>query len=357
MPQTLTEQSPIEELGIRFRTCSNLHRAGIETVGDITRHTVKEIMRIRNLGKASLADILVCLDNHGFRCVDCPYEKYPHLEDIPDLHIRIFSTRKTTQLYTCDACHYTFPAYNMPSRCPDRCPDCGKETVISRITVNGKERITSAPAVRIATAAEIENYERVRKEIEAELALEQQAKQDVTSLLSRTIRFISLLLQHNLSTDEHNMALILGYSFLSTPAEYTKNFLLSALNPSDSISGPGGVRASSLSDLYYNFRRIFSAEMQTEKRRMGEVTFDELYRQTWADDALMSDSPRLVPSAESMNADTPALNFMRYFNDGEQVICLHTPNLSNVRKIPYKEIAENPSEEYKTFLRDWYNML
>lgn len=34
--------------------------------------------------------------------------------------------------------------------------------------INGKERVTSAPAVRVATDIEIKNYERVRKEIEEE---------------------------------------------------------------------------------------------------------------------------------------------------------------------------------------------
>lgn len=75
-------------------------------------------------------------------------------------------------LYTCDACHYTFPAeeYNMflERSTVDRCPDCGKATVTAKITINGRERLTSSPAVRPAIEEEIASYERLKKEIEEE---------------------------------------------------------------------------------------------------------------------------------------------------------------------------------------------
>lgn len=52
-------------------------------------------------------------------------------------------------IYYCHACKYTFPAIS-----PDRCPDCG------------------AYAVHPATEEQIKDYERIRKEIEAEIAEE-----------------------------------------------------------------------------------------------------------------------------------------------------------------------------------------
>lgn len=54
--------------------------------------------------------------------------------------------------YFCDACHYCFTA----ERLPDRCPDCGKQMAYGH------------PAVRTATEKEIDEYQRIRAEIERE---------------------------------------------------------------------------------------------------------------------------------------------------------------------------------------------
>ncbi len=53
-------------------------------------------------------------------------------------------------IYFCHACRYTFSSQDTP----DRCPDCG------------------AYAVRPATEEQIVDYERIRREIEAEIAEE-----------------------------------------------------------------------------------------------------------------------------------------------------------------------------------------
>lgn len=52
----------------------------------------------------------------------------------------------------CDSCHYTFSAESLP----DRCPDCGKQ------------QFSGVPAVREATSKEINDYKRIRIEIEQE---------------------------------------------------------------------------------------------------------------------------------------------------------------------------------------------
>ena len=70
-------------------------------------------------------------------------------------------------LYTCDACLYTFRAEKMP----ERCPDCGKESVMRKLSANGGSVSQSCPAVRPATEAEKVHYE----EIQAEIALEEAA--------------------------------------------------------------------------------------------------------------------------------------------------------------------------------------
>ena len=50
-------------------------------------------------------------------------------------------------IYTCDSCHYSFPADEQPQRCPD----CEKT------------------ATRLDTEIETEDYYRVRAEIKAEI--------------------------------------------------------------------------------------------------------------------------------------------------------------------------------------------
>ena len=71
-------------------------------------------------------------------------------------------------LYTCNACRYTFPAESLP----DRCPDCGKATANVKVCIGGKNILRSVPAVRESTDIEAAEYERIKREIEAEVAAE-----------------------------------------------------------------------------------------------------------------------------------------------------------------------------------------
>ena len=54
----------IEELDLSVRSFNFLKRAGIETVGDLTR-SFEYIVRIRNLGKKSLEEIIQKLESLG----------------------------------------------------------------------------------------------------------------------------------------------------------------------------------------------------------------------------------------------------------------------------------------------------
>lgn len=257
-------------------------------------------------------------------------------------------------LYTCNACRYTFPAETIP----DRCPDCGKATANVKVFIGGKNILRTVPAVRESTEIEAAEYERIKKEIEAELAAEQEQKNIAASKIDFTVRYITLLLHHKLQQDEHNMALILGYSFLTLPSNYIKGFIHSVLEP-DQADRFGGVPASSLPDRYTEFRRRFSSEMQSERGNVGEYEYNELYQSTWEEGTLIADedSVRVLPTQDNLNPDTPALNFMKYFSCDEPVLCLKTPNLGTIRHIKCKDIAEHPSDEYLAFLRDVYNMM
>ena len=76
----------------------------------------------------------------------------------------------TVNYYFCDVCHYCFKAESMP----DRCPDCGKATAKVKVCIGGKNKLRSVPAIRESTDTEAAEYERIKKEIEKELAAEEE---------------------------------------------------------------------------------------------------------------------------------------------------------------------------------------
>ncbi len=64
---------PIKELDLSIRSYNCLKRADIFTVGDLTQKTEEEMMRIRNLGRKSLKEIIRVLDDMGLHLKD--YDK------------------------------------------------------------------------------------------------------------------------------------------------------------------------------------------------------------------------------------------------------------------------------------------
>ena len=55
----------IEELDLSVRSFNCLKRAGIDTVGDLTNRTQDEMIKVRNLGKKSLEEVIQKLDTMG----------------------------------------------------------------------------------------------------------------------------------------------------------------------------------------------------------------------------------------------------------------------------------------------------
>ena len=47
----------IEELDLSVRSFNCLKRAGIDTVEDLTKRTVEDMIKVRNLGKKSLEEV------------------------------------------------------------------------------------------------------------------------------------------------------------------------------------------------------------------------------------------------------------------------------------------------------------
>ena len=56
----------IEELDLSVRSFNCLKRAGINTVGDLINKSEDEMMKVRNLGRKSLEEVMAKLDSLGF---------------------------------------------------------------------------------------------------------------------------------------------------------------------------------------------------------------------------------------------------------------------------------------------------
>ena len=73
---TVVEKSPdirdkvlemtIEELDLSVRSFNCLKRAGINTVGDLVNKSEDDMMKVRNLGRKSLEEVMAKLDSLGF---------------------------------------------------------------------------------------------------------------------------------------------------------------------------------------------------------------------------------------------------------------------------------------------------
>ena len=59
------EDIPIDELELSVRSYNCLKRAGFNTVEDLSKTTIEKLMRVRNLGKRSIDEILAKLKEHG----------------------------------------------------------------------------------------------------------------------------------------------------------------------------------------------------------------------------------------------------------------------------------------------------
>ena len=58
-------ETKIEELDLSVRSYNCLKRAGINTVGDLIQKNEEEMMRVRNLGRKSLKEVIQKLRERG----------------------------------------------------------------------------------------------------------------------------------------------------------------------------------------------------------------------------------------------------------------------------------------------------
>ena len=58
-------ETTIEELDLSVRSYNCLKRAGINTVQDLTNRSENDMMKVRNLGRKSLEEVIAKLDSMG----------------------------------------------------------------------------------------------------------------------------------------------------------------------------------------------------------------------------------------------------------------------------------------------------
>ena len=62
----LSKSKPLDELGLSVKTYNCLRRAGVSTIDDLTRMTKDDMMRVRNLGRRSLEEIIGKMELMGY---------------------------------------------------------------------------------------------------------------------------------------------------------------------------------------------------------------------------------------------------------------------------------------------------
>ena len=66
-PKVKALETPIEELDFSVRAYNCLKRAGINTVEDLTNRSEEDMMKVRNLGRKSLEEVIAKLAALGGR--------------------------------------------------------------------------------------------------------------------------------------------------------------------------------------------------------------------------------------------------------------------------------------------------
>ena len=58
-------EKPIEEMELSVRSYNCLKRANIHTIEDLTKKTEEDMLKVRNLGKKSLDEVIYKLSSYG----------------------------------------------------------------------------------------------------------------------------------------------------------------------------------------------------------------------------------------------------------------------------------------------------
>ena len=226
-------------------------------------------------------------------------------------------------LYTCDSCHYTFAADELPSCCPD----CGKESINRRVGT----KVIASPAIREATDQERAWYEANQDELrrEEENRVE---KIKAAECLNEAIKTLNTYTTYGMTDDEFNWSLVLLNEHKSSQA----------LIPLLDIYITDPERAL---EYYKTTRRMFTRKINEERNALKQQGRQE----PWS--TAMVEEQEYVPRPD-LDDYGPTLAVLYRFK-GSNFPFFNTPNLGNIRRIDLNKIAAEPSAGYLQFLTDW----
>ena len=251
---------------------------------------------------------------------------------------------------TCDNCHYTFSAEELPLSCPD----CGKENRRHKFA----SKIVSVPCVRPATEDEAERYNSIISEERNVAELVEKLKmlgepnfdtpwshvdeesdegqsdddaeadddaEDDTGDDENPFAYPPD--PYNLPVHEHNFALMLIYYLKQMGRFYGKQDLEKMIMNES---------AEEKIELFKNVRKIFNRGVNDEERGI-----EKPYR----------------VNMEIWNAATPALKTLYAFrqDDDFKRLLADVPNRGNIKRIDLEKLATEPSEGFVRFMTELYN--
>ena len=123
-------------------------------------------------------------------------------------------------LYICDSCHYLFSPPDREESRVERCPGCGKESVVVQAQVGGTIVSLVRPAVRPVSEDERADYLNVKAELKASAKKESSYRK-----LQESVK------TYNMTMNEHNFALILIYYLRDSTPESKRLMLDRFLHP------------------------------------------------------------------------------------------------------------------------------
>ena len=249
---------------------------------------------------------------------------------------------------TCDNCHYTFAADELPTWCSN----CGQENRNHKFA--GK--ILSVPCIRPATEDEADQYEKVvaeerdvadlveklrmlgepyfdrpwQHEDESDETVEddneevgnEEADEDEGSIFDYPPD------PYNLPVHEHNFALMLVY-YIKQLGYFGRHDLEKMIMGEDIEEKVA---------LYKNVKKIFTSGINKEERGI--------------------EKPNHV-NMEVWSVATPALKTLYAFRQDDHIKILFgdVPNRGNIKRIDVQKLAEEPSEGFVRFMTELYNGL
>ena len=237
---------------------------------------------------------------------------------------------------TCDNCHYTFSADELPTWCSH----CGQETRSHKFA--GK--ILSVPCVRPATDDEVAQYEKVVAEERDVADLIDKLRmlgepyfdrpwkhadedEDTDETEDESCIFDYPPDPYNLSVHEHNFALMLIY-YLKQMGRFYGRLDLEKMIMGEDVDEKVA--------LYKNVKKIFTRGINDEERGIEKPSHVNM---------------------EIWNAATPALKTLYAFrqDDDFKRLLADAPNRGNIKRIDVQALAEHPSEGFVRFMTELYN--